>query len=205
MTVIGLVGKIGSGKSVFAAYLKELGAAVVNADQIARQIVEPNLPAWKEIADTFGQAYFLPDGHINRPKLAQKIFAADASRLQLNAITHPRIRSEAALQIAAYKKEGYALIVLEAAVLLEAGFAEMVDEIWLLESMHEDIYQRLEKRDGLDIASADMRLQAQLSNEEMEKKADLVIINNGTLEDLSQKAKDLYNRATGKLKNIEKN
>lgn len=198
MKVIGLVGNIGSGKSVFAGFLKELGAAVVDADQIARQIVEPGLPAWEEIAEAFGEAYFLPDGHINRAKLAEKVFAEEASRLRLNAITHPRIRSEAALRIAAYKKEGYELIVLEAAVLIEAVFTDMIDEIWLIKSEHEDIYQRLAKRDGLDIEAANMRLKAQLSVEEMEKHADLVIINDGSLEDLSEKAKELYDWAIRK-------
>jgi len=196
MKVIGLIGNIGSGKSVFAAFLKELGAAVVDADLIARQIVEPYLPAWKEIAEAFGEAYFLPDGHINRAKLAQKVFTEEESRLRINAITHPRIRSEAADRIATYQKQGYDLIVLEAAVLIEAAFTDMIDEIWLIKSAYQDIYQRLEKRDGLDINAANMRLKAQLSVEEMEKYADLIVINNGTLADLYKKAKQLYDWAT---------
>lgn len=196
MKVIGLIGNIGSGKSVFASFLKELGAAVIDADLIARQIVEPHLPAWKEIAEAFGEAYFLPDGHINRAKLAQKVFASEAARLRLNAITHPRIRSEAADRIAAYQKEGYGLIILEAALLIEAGFTDMIDKIWLIKSAHEDIYQRIAKRDGLDMAAVDRRLEAQLSVEEMEERADLVIVNNGTLEDLYKKAQELYDWAT---------
>ena len=195
MTVIGLCGNIGSGKTLVASMLRELGAAVIDADLISRQIVEPGQPAYEDIKAAFGAEYFEPDGKLNRAKLGKLVFSDQDALLRLNAIMHPRIREEAARQVAAYVAEGYPLVVLEAALLLHSHeYDNLVDAYWLVQAAPELIYQRLAKRDGLDIDSAKARLNAQVSVTEQAKRADIIIHNNGSLEELQQQVAELYRR-----------
>jgi len=186
--VIGICGPIGSGKSLAAALLKEMGAAIIDADALARQILEPGQPAYAEIRAAFGGDYILPDGGVDRKKLGKLIFADEAARKRLNAITHPHIHEQAALLISRYREDSYAMIVLEAALLLEnEGFWDLLDEIWLVTAAPEHIHARLAARDGLTSAEASARLAAQMPAEQQAKLADHVIINNGSIEELREK------------------
>ena len=185
--VIGLTGQIGSGKSLAASILKELGAAVIDADALARQVVEPGQPAYAEIAAAFGPDYLLKGGGLNRPALSALVFADEQARRRLNSITHPRIRAEAQQQIAAYRAQGRQLIVLEAALLIGSDFMDLLDEIWLVTAPAQQIYARLKQRDGLSEPEITSRLQAQLPVEAQAAQADRLIVNDGAKEDLRAK------------------
>ncbi|MCL1905997.1 MAG: dephospho-CoA kinase [Clostridiales bacterium] len=185
--VIGLTGQIGSGKSLAASILAEMGAAVIDADELARQVVEPGQPAYNEISAAFGAEYILPQGGLDRKALAALIFSDEASRSRLNAITHPRIRKEAEQLIKVYRKKGRKLIVLEAALLIGSGFTDMLDEVWLITAPKEQIFIRLAKRDGLSKAETAARLKAQLPVEIQAAAVSRVIENNGSEQSLRAK------------------
>jgi len=184
--VIGLTGQIGSGKSLAAALLKEMGAAIIDADALARQVVEPGRLAYEEIAAAFGPAYLLPEGGLNRQALAALIFADEEARRHLNGITHPRIREETERLIAQYREQGCNLIVLEAALLIGSNFIDMLDEIWLVTAPAEQIQARLARRDGLSEAQIAARLGSQLPVKEQAAAADRVIANDGSEQNLRQ-------------------
>ncbi|MGI9950915.1 dephospho-CoA kinase [Moorellaceae bacterium AZ2] len=174
--VIGLTGGIASGKSTVAGILASLGARVIDADKIAREIVEPGKPAWEEIKSTFGFQYLEPDGTINRRALGNLVFRDRTAREKLNAITHPRIKEEIARRLEAYRKEEPGgVVVIEAALLLEAGMQQVVDEVWVVTAPEEVRLKRLMERDNLSREEAWQRLKAQWPEEERLKFASQVI------------------------------
>jgi len=182
--VIGLTGQIGSGKSLAASFLMELGAAVIDADALARQVVAPGQPAYAEISAAFGPAYLLDGGALDRKALSALIFADEEARLRLNSITHPRIYAEAKRLIAQYAAQGRELIVLEAALLIGSDFIDVLDEIWFISAPAEQIYARLALRDNLSKEEIALRLKAQLPVYVQEIQADRLIINDGSAQKL---------------------
>jgi dephospho-CoA kinase len=191
--IIGLAGQIGSGKSLAAAMLKEMGAALIDADELGRQAVEPGRPAYTDICAAFGADYLLADGSLNRKALAALVFNDDPARRLLNEITHPRIRAEAEKLIARYRAEGHKVIVLEAAILIGSSFAAVADEIWLVTAPLEQIYGRLNRRDGLSQAETAARLASQLPVEKQAAAADRIIINDGNEQKLRGQLEVLFN------------
>ncbi len=196
MKLIGLVGNIASGKSLVAAYLKEFGAAVLDADQISRELMEKDMPIWREIVSAFGSSYLMPDSSIDRKKLGELIFGDEEARRRLNQITHPKILAEAERQIEDLRLGGYGVVVLEAALLIEIGYLDLFDEVWLVKTPKEQIYAYMMKRDHLTLEEAKSRLAVQRPAEEQEKSAHRVIENNGTAKDLKQKISDAYRELT---------
>lgn len=193
--IIGLTGQIGSGKSLAASILANQGAAIIDADALARQVVEPGQPAYEEIHEAFGSEYVLPQGGLNRKALATLVFSNEEARRRLNDITHPRIREQAQCLIERYRSEGWQLIVLEAALLIGSSFTDMLDEIWLITAPAQQIYNRLTQRDGLSDAEITSRLKAQLSPEVQATTADHVITNDSNAQNLSEQLYSL----TGKI------
>lgn len=184
MTVIGLCGNIASGKSLAAAIMSEWGAKVIDTDKISREIVEIGQPAYNDIVEAFGREFLKEDGNIDRRKLASLIFSDEKSRQLLNQITHPRIREQAQNRIDDAIKKGTKIVILEVPLLIEAGFGDLVDQIWLVRANKQRIYQRLRKRDQLTIKAASTRLAAQMSAKEQAAYADIIIENNGNIEQL---------------------
>ncbi|SMB99112.1 dephospho-CoA kinase [Thermanaeromonas toyohensis ToBE] len=183
MIVIGLTGGIGAGKSTVARFLKELGAKVIDADVVARKVVEPGKPAWEEIRDIFGPQYLNPDGTINRRALGNLIFNDAQARAKLNAITHPQIKAEILKEIERYRgEEPKGVVVIEAPLLLEARMEDMVDEIWVVTAPEEVRLQRLMERDNLSQEEALKRIRAQLPEEIRVKYATRIINTRGNLE-----------------------
>lgn len=183
MIVIGLTGGIGAGKSTVGRFLKELGAKVIDADAVARKVVEPGKPAWEEIRAIFGPQYLNPDGTINRRALGNLIFNDTQAREKLNAITHPKIKAEILKEIEVYRKEEpTGIVVVEAPLLLEAGMEDMVDEIWVVTAPEEVRLQRLMERDNLSPEEALKRIRAQLPEETKVKYATRIIDTRGNLE-----------------------
>ncbi len=186
MYVIGLTGGIASGKSTVSNILRQLGAYIIDADQLAREVVLPDEPAWEEIVEHFGREILLPDKTINRKVLGEKIFGNFAAKEQLEKIIHPRIRTkvEAAMQQAAF--QGYDIVVLDVPLLLEVGWHSMADEVWVVFIDTETQLSRLMTRDGLGRLQAIKRLNSQMALTEKKKFADIIIDNSGSLDNTRQ-------------------
>lgn len=193
MRVLGLTGGIGSGKSTVAAMFRELGADVVDADLLAREVVEPGQPALRGIARAFGDAVIRPDGRLDRGKLAAIVFADPAARARLNAITHPHIRGRMRQEVEARRDQSGTLI-LDIPLLLETprpGFLERVIVVWVDAATQ---FRRLTERDGLSETDARRRIAAQMPLDAKKSMADDVVDNSGTLEETRRQVKALYQR-----------
>lgn len=178
--VVGLTGGIASGKSSVAAILRELGVPVVDADALAREVVEPGQPALAEIAAAFGPTALAADGTLDRKVVADLVFADPVKRRTLEAITHPRIAAAAQAKIAAAMAAGAPLVVYEAALLVERGIYKAFDGLIVVAASEETQLRRVMARDGLDEAAARARLAAQLPLAEKVAVATHVIENDGT-------------------------
>jgi dephospho-CoA kinase len=187
--LIGLTGGIASGKSSVSAILRRLGAQIIDADALAREIVEPHQPAWNEIVNTFGNEILQSDQTLNRKKLRKLVFDEPNARKQLEAITHPKIRRLAQEKIAESVATGASLVVYEAPLLFETGIHLWLRPVILVACDTATQKRRLQKRDNLTEAEIEQHLGAQMSLEEKRKLADYVIENNGTLEKLESAVK----------------
>lgn len=176
--MVGLTGGIASGKSTVAEFLRAEGARVIDADQLAREVVLPGKPAWREIVAYFGPEVLLPDGQLDRRKLGKIVFEDAQAREALNRFTHPRILAEVRRQLAAAREP---VVVVEMPLLFEVGFEREVDEVWVVAAPPEVQEARLLARDGLTPAEARLRLAAQLPLEEKLRRATCVIENTGDL------------------------
>ncbi len=178
--MIGLTGGIGSGKSTVAGFIKEKGIKVIDADQVAREIVEPGKPALGEINEEFGPNILKEDGTLNRKKLGGIIFSDKDARQRLNKITHPRIRKRMFEKVDEKRKDqgGKGLIVLEVPLLIEVGLYKSVDRVWVVSASETSQIQRLMKRDRISREEAAKRIQSQMPLYEKEKYADAIIDNN---------------------------
>jgi len=195
MYVIGLTGGIASGKSAVSCILRKLGACIIDADQLARQIVEPNQPAWQEIVAHFGKAVLLPDGHLNRKLLGNIVFNSPADRDVLNKITHKRIFRKMEEAIRDMDKKGNQIVVLDVPLLIEAGFAALVDEVWVVYVSEALEMERLQKRDHLTADEAKARIQSQMPLCEKLRYATIVINNEGDLAATACQVEKAWDRA----------
>ena len=184
MKLIGLTGGIASGKSTVSAILRRLGAKIIDADALARQIVEPHQPAWNEIVGTFGKEILQSDQTLDRKKLRKLVFDKPNARKKLEAITHPRIRRLAQEKIAECAATGAPLVVYEAPLFFETGIHVWLRPVILVAADTATQKRRLQERDNLTEAEIEQHLGAQMSLEEKRKLANYVIENNGTLEEL---------------------
>jgi dephospho-CoA kinase len=181
---IGLTGGIATGKSTVARMLVERGAALVDADQIAREIVEPGQPALQAIAERFGPGVLREDGTLNRKKLGEIVFADPAERKALEAITHPIIRARMRERMAALEAERPdRLVVVDVPLLYESGLESYFERVVVVYVPRDVQKQRLMERDKLSETEAERRLEAQMPIEEKRRRADVVIDNSGTLEE----------------------
>jgi phosphopantetheine adenylyltransferase/dephospho-CoA kinase len=201
MRVIGLTGGIASGKSLVSEQLAALGATVLDADKLGHETYLPGTSAHGEIVEAFGRDVLAADGEIDRRALGAKVFgdASGESRKRLEAIVWPAIRRLAAERIEQMREEGVSVIVLEAAVLIEAEWLDIVDEVWLVVVEPAIARQRVVERNGLTEEQADSRIAAQLTNDERRPYAQVVIENNGTLEDLRRAVNDAWANLTAKV------
>ncbi len=194
MRVIGLTGGIGTGKSQAARILEELGAVVVNADLLGHQAYEPDTETWQEIVDAFGPGVVGPEGEIDRKRLGRIVFSNPGAKSKLDAIVWPQIAMLARKQIESLLKQETDTIVLEAAVLVEAGWDFLVDEVWVTHAPRELVRQRLKFRDGLTTEEIDRRIEAQIPFEERLKEGYVPIENASTLEALRDRVQTLWRR-----------
>jgi dephospho-CoA kinase len=184
---IGITGGIGSGKSTASQILGELGAEVIDADQVGHRIYLPDTPAWREIVATFGEGVLAPDRTIDRTKLGPLVFSNPDALRQLNAIAHGKMFSYIQGQIDYMcQKQATRVVVVEAAILLEAGWQALVDQIWVVVTEVEVAIARLKAYKNFTEDQARARIAAQLSNEARMAQADRVIWNNTDLSALRQ-------------------
>ncbi|MDD4767532.1 MAG: dephospho-CoA kinase [Desulfotomaculaceae bacterium] len=184
MIVIGLTGNIGSGKSTVARRLKDLGAQIIDADLVAREVVLPGTPALQEIADCFGAEFLDSTGNLDRKKMGAKVFADPQAMEKLNNITHPKIKGEVYRQIQLCQKEnkngaGPRVLVIDAPLLVEVGLEQSVNEVWMVKIDQDIQIARLTQRDGVTPEEALSRIAAQLPQDEKLKFATRVIENSG--------------------------
>ena len=200
MLVIGLTGGIGSGKSTVSHILARLGARMVDADIVGHQVYEPGGPAYDDIINTFGREVVGPEGKIDRKRLAGIVFSKADSLEKLNDITHPRIRDAIAVILKEWRGEGTKIAVVEAAVLFEAKWTTLVDEIWATLSDESVVLDRLFKAKGMSHEQSRARLRSQIPPEEKARRSNVVIRNNGGLEELEKQVEDLWRSVNSRLK-----
>ncbi len=182
---IGLTGGIGSGKSTAAKILAELGAPVIDADKVGHAIYAPGGPAYQDLIDAFGEGILAPERTIDRRKLGPIVFADPAALRRLNSIVHPKMFVRMREMVAEMRRGGEARpIVIEAAILIEANWQPLFDEIWLVVASREHVIERVERDRGMKPEQTEARIRAQLSDDERRKHATVVIANDGTLDDL---------------------
>jgi dephospho-CoA kinase len=192
MKIIGLAGGIGSGKTTVAQFLKELGAVVIDADKVGHEVLRSDAEVWREIVAAFGEGVLTHNGNISREKLGRMVFGAPESIPKLNMIMHPRIAAQVGAQLEGYRKRGVRVVVIEAPLLLEAGWASQVDEVWVTVASEATILKRLKERTGLSEAESVERIRAQMSVAERVRQADVVIDNDGDLGELKEKVAELW-------------
>ena len=189
MKLLGLTGGIASGKSTVAAILRRLGAAIINADELSREVVQPGQEAWKEIVDTFGPAILQEDKTLDRRKLRKIVFDDPEARKKLEAIIHPRVRALAERKISELAAAGSSIIVYEVPLLFEAQIHLWLRPVILVACDVGTQKKRLLERDHLTEPEAQQHLDAQMSLEDKRKLADYVIENDGNLEELERQVR----------------
>lgn len=175
--IIGLTGGIASGKSFVAEILRNLGAEVIDADDIYHKLIQPGSSLYKEIVSKLGRGILSSDGSIDRKKLGNLIFSNDGERQKLNALTHPYIIEAIKEQLI---KKDAKVIVIVAPLLIESGQETLVDELWLVAVNRKRQVQRLIKRDNLSLEDAEKRIESQMSQDAKKRYADFIIDNSGT-------------------------
>lgn len=192
MIVIGLTGGIGTGKSEVTRIFQELGAVLINADQIGHQAYTPHSEIWQEVVKAFGEEILQPGGEIDRKKLGSIVFADPDQLTRLNQIMHPRMARMVAQQIQELREQGEDVVVVEAALLLEAGWDSLVDEVWSTESPEESVIKRLQSRSGLSQEEAKKRIDSQMSAEERTSRSQVVVDNSGDLVELERVVRSIW-------------
>lgn len=181
--IIGLTGSIASGKSTVSEMLKNSGYPIIDADLVARQVVEPGSDTLEQIEQAFGPEVIRVDGTMDRPKVGEIIFNDPAKRKVLNDIIHPAIRQEMLRQRHEYMTEGYKTIIMDIPLLFESRLQHLVDKILVVSVTEENQFRRLVERNGFTEKEARARISSQLPMSVKEDGADAVIYNNGTLDE----------------------
>lgn len=197
MRLIGLTGGIATGKSTVARMLAARGAVVVDADRIAREIVEPGKPAYDAVVRRFGREILAPDGTINRPKLAAIVFADDAARADLEAITHPEVAAEMSRRIEEHRDTDH-VVVADIPLLVEAGSSGGFDAVLVVVAGPDQQVDRLERNRGTTKEDAGARIAAQASSDARRAVATHVIENTGSIGELELAVDEFWRGITAR-------
>jgi len=193
MLIVGLTGGVASGKTAISQILKEEGAYLIDADQIARELVQPHTATWNELIKVFGKEILQEDGSIHRKRLAAKVFSDPEQRNLLNQILHPRIKAEMNRRVKEIgQKDPNAMVVIDAALLIELGDHQEMDKVIVVTSTEKQQIERLKKRDGVDQEEAQRILFSQMPLEEKLKVANFVIQNEGSFEETRRRVKEIF-------------
>ena len=192
MKVIGLAGGIGAGKSEVSRILGEMGAEVLNADRYGHEVYLPGTDGHREVVEAFGEDVLQPNGEVDRRALGGKVFGNPEAMAQLNAIAWPRIRQKLEDGIEEQRQLGTGVVVLDAAVMIEAGWTDAADEVWVVTAPEGDVVSRLQARNNLTEEQVRARMASQMSSEERVKHADVVVANDGDLQGLQSNIEKLW-------------
>lgn len=192
MLRVGLTGNIASGKSSVARVWARLGAPVIDADVLARRAVEPGSPGLRRIVEAFGPGVLDEKGRLDRAKLRRIIFRDPAARERLEAIIHPEVARLRAEEEARLEEQGAPIVVHDIPLLFEVGLDDQFDTVVLVDAPEELRLERLVRDRGLDEAEARRMIRAQMPSEEKRRRADIVIDNTGSLEELERKAEAVW-------------
>ena len=200
MLTIGLTGGIGTGKSAVADLLQKLGASIIDADRLGHEAYTPNSQAWQQVVAAFGQEILTADGEIDRRKLGAIVFGDPNQLERLNGIMHPLMARMVEERKVALQASGEAVAVVEAAVLFEAGWDSLVDEVWTTDAPVEVVVERLHVRNGLSPEEARKRINSQMPAEERNGRSDVVVDNSTDMSALERAVKGLWEaRVKGKV------
>ena len=194
MLKIGLTGGIGTGKSSVTEAFQSLGAAVINADLLGHDAYLPGTIGFEEVVTEFGQEIVGSDGQIDRKKLGPIVFSDSAKMDRLNEIMHPLIRDLIYERLVSLESSQNKVAVVEAAILIEAGWKSLFDERWVVISDREEVINRLGVRNGLSREDAVKRIDSQMSNNERIEHGDVVVENTGSMEDLQTRVNSLWSK-----------
>jgi len=193
MRVIGLTGGIGTGKSTVSQFLSELGAVIIDADAVGHEALMPDSSIHDKVVAAFGQEILASDGTIDRKKLARIVFDSPDNLTKLNNIVHPWMYETMKAKIEGYRKDGVKVVVLDAAILIEANWVLLVDEVWATVASQDTVIARLKKRgEGLSEADAFARIRNQMPTEERVKHAAVVIDTDCSLDEVRVKVAKLW-------------
>jgi dephospho-CoA kinase len=188
MLMVGLTGGIASGKSTVGSMLRERGATILDADKVGHRVLLKGSDAYGDVIATFGSSVLADDGEIDRKKLGAIVFADPAKLEQLNAISHPRLRQMMIDEVEQIRAEGSTeVLIVDAALLFEAGWEVLCDESWVVFVPEAIAVERLIARNGLTAEQALSRIRSQMPIEEKRGRGDVVIENDGTLDELERK------------------
>lgn len=195
MKTIGLTGGIGAGKSTVSQILTALGAFIIDADKVGHEIYLPSKEAWRQVTAAFGVDILASDQTIDRRKLGAIVFGNDEARKRLNSIVHPLMFHDIQRRIEEKRAEGFTKpVVVEAAILIEANWLPLVDEVWVVVTNKKAVVERVAEQRGMTAKDTEARIASQLSDAERLKYAQVVISNDGSREELEQKIRDAWNR-----------
>ena len=193
MVRVGLTGGIASGKSTVSEAFARLGAKVLDADEVAREVVLPGKPAWTKLRHTFGSEFFHPDGRLNRSKLRKLVFADPEQRSRLNAIVHPEVMREIDFRFEQLTSSAeHAVVLVDVPLLLEVEAADRFDRVVVVYVNETVQLDRLMERDGLSAEEASQALSTQIPLRDKVKQADFVIDNSGTLEETQAQVEKVW-------------
>jgi dephospho-CoA kinase len=199
MKIVGLTGGIGSGKSTAAGFLKELGAEVIDLDKAGHEALKKDGGAYEKVVEEFGVGVLDEKGEIDRARLGKIVFKDKKALKRLNKIAHPVIDKFVEKKVSECRRKGIRVLVLEAAAMLEAEKTWQVDEIWVTTADDKVVVNRLKTRPGFSEEDVKRRISSQMMNSERLKQADVVIDNNGTLEELKARVKAAWAKLRGRI------
>lgn len=194
--VLGVTGGIAAGKSMVTEAFRQMGAVVVGADQLAREVVRPGTRVLEKLVERFGRDILRADGHLDRPALANLIFSDSRAREDLNAIMHPAIAELADKRLEELKARQPELIVYEVPLLFETGAEKRVDAVLVVTAREDVQLRRLMSRDGLDEEQARARLESQMPQAQKVARADYVIDNSASRDETLRQARELFAKLT---------
>ena len=191
MLVIGLTGGIGTGKSLVSRILQEHGATIIDADLVGHEAYTPHTETWQVVVDTFGDV-LAEDGQIDRRKLGGIVFSDPKQLEKLNAIMHPRMYKMIEERIHGHQTGGADTIVVEAAILIEAKWTPLVDEVWVTTAPEDQVIDRIKGRNNMGEEAARARINSQMPSDERARHADVLIDNNGSMSQLKDTVDNLW-------------
>jgi dephospho-CoA kinase len=192
MLRVGLTGGIGCGKSIVAEMFRERGITVIDADQIAHDLVKPGSPVLTAVIEHFGKSYLNADGRLDRQKLAQHVFAQPEQKKKLEALIHPAVRSTIRQQLEAHSQESYVIVVIP--LLFETGYTELIDRILVVDCDEQQQVQRVQQRDSRDTEQIQNIMRQQIGRSERLSQADDILTNNTSLAALQHQVAELHQK-----------